>query len=165
MMKRKNLSILTFVPLLLLAVVSCSNDPVFPLEPRIEFLDIHPKVVTQYQDSIIIRFRFQDGDGDLGAIEEGDINLRLIDSRVGNGLTETQATLAYSIPNLTPDVKNPSIQGEIKIKVDFTIVLPGFTEQEIRYQIKFEDRAGNLATPIEEGVESAVYTDYITIVR
>lgn len=160
---------LLVLPLLLLVVGACSNEPVFPIEPRIEFLDIQPKVVRQYQDSIVIRFRFQDGDGDLGALESDSnsapINLRLIDSRVGNGLTEVQATSTYTIPNLTPNVKNPSIQGEIEVKMDFTIVLPGFEEQEVRYQIKFEDRAGNLATPIEDGLESAVYTDYITVIK
>ncbi|MEM7658940.1 MAG: hypothetical protein AAF399_22645 [Bacteroidota bacterium] len=157
--------ILFSATLLLLGLISCQNDPVFPVQPRIEFIDIQPKVVRQYQDSIIVRFRFQDGDGDLGALEDGEINLHLIDSRINNGLTEVQATNVYSIQNLTPDARNPSIQGEIKVKMDFTILLPGEEEQDIRYQIKLWDRAGNLATPIEEGAERAIYTDYITITK
>jgi hypothetical protein len=152
-------------PLILWSLSACQSDPVFPVEPRIEFVDIQPKTVRESQDSIIIRFRFQDGDGDLGAIEQGELNLHLIDSRINNGLTEAQATNKYSIGNLTPDARNPSIQGEVSVKMNFTVLQPNETEQEVRFQIKLWDRAGNLATPIEDGAEAAIYTDYITVVK
>ncbi|GAB4427051.1 MAG: hypothetical protein OHK0039_45240 [Bacteroidia bacterium] len=143
---------------------SCTTDPVFPAEPRIEFIDIQPRVVKELADSILVTFRFQDGDGDLGA-SDGQPNLFLIDSRINSGLTEAQATNTFALPVLSPAARNPSIQGEITIKMTFTALQLGFTEQEVRYQIKLYDRAGNLATPIADGAERAIYTDYITVVK
>lgn len=146
-------------------LAGCNREPVFPVQPKIEFLRISPDTVRALQDSIFITFFFQDGDGDLGAIDENDLNLHLIDSRINNGLTEAQATNKYAVPNLTPDARNPSIQGEITIKMPFTALQPGFAEQRIRYQIKFWDRSGNLATPLNDTGETGVYTDFITVVR
>ncbi|MEL6672401.1 MAG: hypothetical protein AAFR61_09415 [Bacteroidota bacterium] len=116
------------------------------------------------QDSIVITFRFQDGDGNLGA-DDGEINLELIDSRVNNGLTPVQASNVYSIPDLTPNAKNPSIQGEISVTIPLTINLPTETEEDIRYQIKMWDRAGNLATPINENTDGRIFTDFIRVYR
>lgn len=156
--------ILILVTASILLVTSCTNEPVFPLEPRIEFVDIQPKDVRHLQDSIVITFRFQDGDGNLGA-DDGEINLELIDSRVNNGLTPVQASNVYSIPDLTPNAKNPSIQGEISVTIPLTINLPTETEEDIRYQIKMWDRAGNLATPINENTDGRIFTDFIRVYR
>ncbi|MDP5169398.1 MAG: hypothetical protein NWR72_04080 [Bacteroidia bacterium] len=157
--------IFALLPLLLVGA-ACSNEPVFPVEPKIEFLDIQPRVVKHLQDSIVITFRFQDGDGDLGAIEDSeDFNLILIDSRINNGLTELQATNKFTLLNLTPDTRNPSIQGTMSVKLDFTANLPGQLSEQVRYQIKLFDRAGNLATPINENSDNSIFTDYITIER
>jgi hypothetical protein len=152
------------VVLVLLSAGACKQEPVFPDEPRIEFMRIWPDTVREYEDSIFILFRFQDGDGDLGALSTGDLNLSLIDSRISNGLTEEQATNRFSIPNLTPDTRIQSIQGEITVKMPFTIVLPPLMQQDIRFQIKLWDRAGNLAKPMD-GSEQGVFTEYITVIR
>lgn len=144
---------------------SCSIDPVFPEEPMIEYLDIQPRVVRHLQDSIVITFKFQDGDGNLGAEDESeDFNLVLIDSRINNGLTEAQATNKFTLPNLSPDARNPSIQGEMTVKLDFTANTAGQTDEDFRYQIKLIDRDGNEATPINGG-ETNIYTDYIKVIR
>ena len=99
---------------------------------------VQPRVVRSLQDSIIVTFRFQDGDGNIGVLSDTEpANVQLIDSRVNTGeLTPTQGTNLIRLPNLTPNTKNPSIQGEIRVKLDFTI-LTGFNvdSQEVRYQI------------------------------
>lgn len=143
----------------------CDQAPLFPVEPRIEFIDIQPRTVRSLQDSIIITFRFQDGDGDIGLVDSAlDLNnLILIDSRIGATLTEAQATNTYTLPNLTPDTKNLSIQGELSVKLDFTIKTTAEPEEQIRYQIRLRDRAGNYAKPLD-GSDEGVYTDFITIV-
>jgi len=129
-------------------------------------LDISPKIVKSRKDSIVVRFRFEDGDGDIGVLPEDDpstINLRLIDSRSNNPNSPIEYT--YRLPNLTQDTRNPSIQGEVTVKVDFTNVLSPFAQsEEFRYQIVFIDRAGNTAKPIN-GNDEAVYTDFIEVVR
>lgn len=161
-------SLLILIPLLILGLTACNNEPVFPTKPKIEFLDIQPKRVKSLDLStpITITFKFQDGDGNLGILDSNITNLELIDSRINNGLTPAEAIIGYSIPNLTPDAKKPSIQGEITIEIPLTVVVnPQNQEEEIRYQIKFWDRDGNLATPINESADNSVYTDYITVFR
>ncbi len=162
-MMRPVAAILFALPLFL---ASCSSEPVFPIEPKIEYLDIQPRTARHLQDSIVITFRFQDGDGNVGALENAtDFNLLIIDSRINNGLTEAQATSRYTLPNLMPDARNPSIQGDISVKLDFTANLPGRVEEDIRYQIKLIDRDGNVAGPIDGETDNSVFTDYIKVVR
>lgn len=170
----KRMKTLTWIILSLLTLLTwaCDDGPVFPVEPKIAFLDIQPREVIQLEDSILITFRFQDGDGNLGILNadndgNSQPNLILIDSRFGEGrITEEQARNPYNLPSLTPDARNPSIQGEITIKLPPTVMIPPIARNydSVRFQIKLYDRAGNLATPID-GSEQAVYTEYIRIVR
>ena len=156
----------TSVCLLAISQISCDNGPVFPIKPQIEFLDIQPKVVKalDLNQPITVTFRFQDGDGNLGVLDSTETNLELIDLRPG--LTADKATNKFSIPNLTPDARKPSIQGEITVQIPFTIVVePGVQEEQVRYQIKLWDRDGNLATPINENPDNTIYTDWITVTR
>lgn len=155
-----------YLLLALFTLGACSNEPVFPVEPKIEYVDIQPREVRHLQDSILITFRFQDGDGNLGALEgQENFNLLLIDSRISQGGDPSRFTNQFTLPNLTPDVSNPSIQGDITVKLDFTANLPGQTEETIRYQIQLIDRDGNVAEPIDDSDDNAVWTDWITIRR
>lgn len=152
---------------LMILLGACNTEPVFPLEPKIEFLDIQPKVVRSLQDSILITFRFQDGDGNIGILDDADpANLFLVDSRLQTGdLDSIQATNVIRLPDLSSNNKKPEIQGEMTVALDFTVLTSFFVDsQEVRYQIKLYDREGNLAQPIS-GSDGAVYTDYITVVR
>lgn len=157
---------LLLLPLLVVFFGACDDTPVFPIEPKVEFLDIQPRTVRHFQDSIVVKLRFQDGDGNLGAENEGDINLRLVDDRYHRGiLTKEQATNGFSLPNLTPDARNPAIQGEISVTIPLTINTGVNTEEDVRYQIILEDRDGNVAGPIDGDPDNIVYTDYIKVVR
>ena len=162
------LYILLFISIF--AFTACDTSPVFPSEPKVEFIDIQPLRVKALQDSIVVTIRFQDGDGDLGAEIEGEINLELIDDRyktnTNPNLTTQDFTSSYSLPNLTPDARNPAIQGEISVTIPLTAVVDFRNqEEEVRYQIKLWDRKGNLAGPFEGSPDNAVYTDYITVYR
>jgi hypothetical protein len=155
-----------FLALLAFGFVACNDDPVFPAEPQIEFVDIQPRVVKSLRDSIVITIRFQDGDGDLGALTQGEENLFLIDNRFNQGLiTEEQATNPFSVMNLTPDARNPSIQGTITVTIPLTAKITANPNETTKYQIKLYDRAGNLATPLDGDPDNVVFTDEITIVQ
>lgn len=157
---------LLILPLLMIFITACDNTPVFPVEPKVDFLDIQPRMVRHFQDSIVVKIKFQDGDGNLGALNQGDINLKLIDDRYQRGiLTLEQATNSYSLPNLTPDARNPAIQGEISVTIPLTINTGTNTEEQVRYLIQLWDREGNLAGPIDGDPDNAVYTEYITVFR
>ncbi|MCI4668727.1 MAG: hypothetical protein MRZ79_11375 [Bacteroidia bacterium] len=155
---------------LVLLFAACNREPLFPVEPRIEVISISPGTVKNLRDSIIVQFRFEDGDGNIGATPEDDpniVNLTLIDSRINDFPNQDSSKFIYNyrIPNLTQDTRNPSIQGEVTVKIDFTTLFSVFASSEqVRYQIKFYDRDGNLATPIN-GNEEAVFTDYIEVLR
>ena len=137
--------------LLALTQISCDDSPVFPIKPQIEFLDIQPKEVKalDLNQPITVTFRFQDGDGNLGVLDSNENNLQLIDSRVSLGLSQEKATNYFSIPNLTPDARNPSIQGEITVQIPFTVIVePGVQEEKVRYQIKLWDRMATSRLPL-----------------
>ncbi|MEL7340244.1 MAG: hypothetical protein AAGM67_07145 [Bacteroidota bacterium] len=144
----------------------CDQTPVFPVEPQIEFLDISPKQATHLRDSVVIKFRFQDGDGNIGQDESGENDLLIIDARYEdptNGLSRQAATIGYSMMNLTPDARKPAIQGEISVVIPIVANLPGDTSEQVRYQIELKDRAGNIATGTDGS--TTIYTDFITISR
>lgn len=155
---------------LIFLFAGCNRDPLFPVEPKIEVINISPSKVKSLRDSIIVQFRFEDGDGNIGVLPEDDpntVNLFLIDSRINDFPNQDSSKFVYTyrIPNLTQDTRNPSIQGEVSVKIDFTTIFSVFAPTEqVRYQIKFYDRAGNLAKPIN-GNGEAVFTDYIEVER
>ncbi len=160
--------------LLLLALGSCKNEPIFPEEPQIEFVDIQPRIVKPWPevDTITVTLRFQDGDGDLGNLNEDDqaAYLYLIDTRYKDGLfTKEQATYSFSLPNMTPNAKNPSIQGKISVEIYGTVLSSlGIQEENTSFEIELYDRAGNKATRIGSSnpdLSTPIFTDQITIRR
>lgn len=155
---------------LLLWLSGCDDSPVFPVEPKIEFLNLTPREVVQ-GDSVLITFSYQDGDGDLGSLGDGETNLVLVDSRFGEGRIDSLvfARNEFSLPNLQPGAKRPSIQGEITVQLSFLtwVAGPGLGPNDldsVRYQILLTDRDGNVATALN-GSEETVWTDYVYISR
>ena len=142
--------------LLLITLSACNNDPVFSVVPEIEFVDIQPREVQQFTDSMILTIRFTDGDGDLG--DQGvEKNMIVVDQR--STLTPEQSTLEYTVPNLTPDARNPSIQGLIYIQIAPTAITPGssVTSEKTNFSIRLFDRAGHAS--------NVVLSDEITILK
>lgn len=138
---------------------ACNSDPGFPFgnRPDLEYLDISPREVRAIADSIIIRVEFKDGDGDLGDASNLDNNLVVLDNRfrdtINEPLTLDQATLRYSLPNLTPDTKNPAIQGIITIEVIQTGVRRDSRGIELpvdstSFDIFVTDRLGNVSDTV-----------------
>lgn len=148
------------ISLIALAGLGCQTKPVFPAEPRITFVEIQPKVITQNTDSFFITFSFQDGDGDIGGTgKEGDKAIYMIDNR--NKLYPTDPPLAYieTAPidtSLTPNTKNPSIQGKIRVLHQPTFFRkPLAAKDKTTFTVYLYDRAGNKSNEIQ--------TDTLTI--
>lgn len=149
--------LLTLTLLASVILAGCNGSgPVFDPTPEISLVSITPDRVTHGSvDSLKITIHFQDGDGDLGAIEGSapGPNLWVVDQR--EGVVDTVGTFSYTIPNLSPDTKNPSIQGTIEVTMDAPILrkyfVPPFTqpsEEEVSFQIYLVDRAGNMSNTI-----------------
>lgn len=124
-----------------LSFTGCDTDPVFPIEPEISFTSITPATATQFTaDEVVITFHYQDGDGDLGYEVDPVSNLFITDLRaafIGNPGRVT----AYSFKSLTPDTKNPSIQGDITVKMTTPPYEP--SEEPLVFEIYIVDRAGH----------------------
>lgn len=141
------------VILLLLASISCTKvslvDP--PAGgPVLNFVSIEPKIVREFQDSIIIRVRYQDSDGDLGHANPDIELLSVHDLRLKNAD-------GYHVPLLAPPANRLSIDGVFEVHLKNTFLLGTGAEERTSYELIMTDRAGNKS--------NALLTDEIKIVR
>jgi hypothetical protein len=99
--------------LLVISGWRCLDAPNYPDEPFIEFLSISKDTMDQgifQQDSMVVRFRFEDGDGDIGRTDqEPQNNIFFIDERTGT-IDNT-----FGIPTIPEDGAGNGVEGEIKI--------------------------------------------------
>lgn len=128
-------------------------DPIFPLEPAIEFVSVSPGTVFEF-GAFDVKIRYQDGDGDLGytAPDSSTFDLVLrdqreglpVERRIGEEIRVYDGILRFQLPYLTPEARQPSIQGEITITVEGVILLDPFAEsEELVFDVQIYDRAGN----------------------
>ncbi|MEM6264168.1 MAG: hypothetical protein AAGI38_16755 [Bacteroidota bacterium] len=138
---------------LILALASCNNDPVFPLEPEIQYLDIQPREVRHLQDPFTISISFTDGDGDIGGDNVDGSPLIIRDDRV---LDPAYAHLPdslffydnYSFDDLSSDAQNPSIKGNIFVEIPQAVNVEGRRREEFTFSVILVDRAGNKSNEI-----------------
>jgi hypothetical protein len=99
--------------LLITAGWSCLDSPNFPDEPYIEFLSISKDSMLQgvfQEDSLIVRFRFEDGDGDIGRSDQApNNNIFFIDERTGT-IDNT-----FGIPAIPQEGAGNGVEGEVRI--------------------------------------------------
>lgn len=145
------------LPGLMLLAACASNEPQFPVEPQIEFVSISPAVIKDNVTSFDITIKYKDGDGDLGyedkyASERTGADLVLLDLRpeVADPNDEYDGIWEYNLPNLTPESRNLSIQGEITLnfpalplKLD-----PLKPEEKLSFDVYVIDRAGHKSNVI-----------------
>lgn len=127
----------------MLCLGACIKPPDYAETPAIEFISVDKASVIEGADSVLIRFSFTDGDGDLGPVNDQDstINLFLVDSR-------DESTKPYQLPNLTPGGNIKAISGEVTVKVEGFSCQAGVTEDELTYKIYVKDRAGHKSNEI-----------------
>jgi hypothetical protein len=115
------------------ALAACNSSALFPVEPKITYLDIQARQVKEYQDSMIITFSFTDGDGDLGQNTAGYENLFLKDSRTGGSYT-------YRIRELVPDNAKVPVKGTLKFVLPFTFLSSeSVNSEQVVFEIKIKD--------------------------
>lgn len=171
--------------MLAVVVPGCKREQLFPNEPHIEFVRIEPAVYHEANGIEItnppyIVIRFQDGDGDLGTTDATQFNFFIEDSRTDRLPLLDSTVIGYdtiqgvlipvyqydtlyngiieaSMPDITPEARNPSIQGELTYT--FTTGLnrlptsdpfnPLPAQDSVRFRIYVKDRAGNISNVIE----------------
>lgn len=111
------------------------------------------------EDSLIVRFRFEDGDGDLGRENQAsENNIFFIDERTGT-LDNT-----FGIPAIPQEGAGNGVEGEVRILLFSTCCIytdgqdpcmpnPSTPYDTVQYRIYIKDQAGHksneiLTTPI-----------------
>lgn len=136
-----------------ICLIACTDVEVLDPEaggPVIEYVDIQPRSVREFLDSITITIRYRDPDGDLGHVDP-DINLISVQD-----LRLIKAD-EYYVPLLAPTGRKLRIEGELRIKLLNTFLIGSGSSEQTSYELILSDRAGNRSNP--------VLTDAITIVR
>jgi hypothetical protein len=145
--------------LALLAVISwqCLDSPNYPIEPQIEFISLSKDTMRQgifQQDSVIVTFSFQDGDGDLGRTnQEPQNNIFFTDLRTGT------VDNTFAIPALPQDGAGNGVEGTIRILLFSTCCIyndgndpctpnPDIPLDTVQYKIQITDRAGHVSNEI-----------------
>jgi len=130
---------------LMLCFTACkkkkTEDPVDPI-PTIEIVSITPSVVKEYSDSILIKLKYHDNNGDLGDESPDEHSLYVKDSRLPNADT-------YHVKPLAPMTgEDINIHGEITIKLNGLFLLGSGTTELTTLNIKMKDRAGNWSAEV-----------------
>lgn len=144
------------LPLLFLLLSACDSSPVFDLTPEIEFVSISPDMISQDSvNGITIIIKFKDGDGDLGAINTSDSPPNLFVKDMRPEVADSNYIFEYTMPNLTPETRKPSIQGTIEVTMDspqltknFIPPFDGPDQEEALFEVYILDRAGNQSNTI-----------------
>lgn len=147
--------------LMSILVISCVKRPDYPFVPNLEFVGLNKTVIAQGSpsanpDTLAIRFRFTDGDGDLGH-EDGTLDIFMTDSR--DGFEE-----ALKLPVFGDQGVGNGVSGEITIRTfnkPFNICCTYPTGQvpctpstvfptdTFSYAIRIKDRAGNFSNTVQ----------------
>lgn len=134
-------------------LTSCiGGDPIYPLEPQVEFVSYSADTVDEYGSFDII-LSYKDGDGDLGSNNGETGDLMLLDSRPGVPFTlptneEYTGQYPYNLPVLTPETTNPSIQGTITIEFPGTGIIGTDDTQPLFFRLYLKDRSGKVSDTI-----------------
>lgn len=127
--------------------LTCKTKQVFPPEPKIQFVFLEPSEIKALSGAFNIEIKYQDGDGDLGTDNADEKNFFVIDNR--NNLPDSVRTFSYSLPNLSSNARNPSIQGTIKVKVPLALSSSFFypyplpVKEVTDFSVYIVDRKGN----------------------
>lgn len=117
---------------------ACSKDDRLPFkeEPEITLLNLSHDTIRQYEDVLVIRIRYLDGDGDLGFEEPDRYALFVRDARL-------EDFDDFFIGPVAPPGELVPVQGEIDIELPSLFLFGNGDLESTYFEIKMVDRAGN----------------------
>ena len=127
-----------------LILSGCSKEEIteYPGIPEIELLDLSHDTIRQYEDVLVIRISYKDGDGDLGNENPEEYALFVRDIRLEN-------FDGFYVGPLAPPDANIPIQGELSIEFPSLFLFGNGNVELTKFQIKIIDRAGNESNMLE----------------
>ena len=152
---------------LLLGLASCyDNDPNYPPEPEISFLNVGEVSFDGVDNDVTIYLTLQDGDGDVGT-PEGESPSCRADGNFCDYTTDSacindpfydvvlidQRDSCYvllNLPNLTPSGDIKAISGEVDLFVNGLTCKPlfGQAQDTVVFDVYIKDRSGNLSNVV-----------------
>jgi hypothetical protein len=150
------------IPLILFILIleGCEKLPKYDETPQIEFggYDIYRNhyniLTTSYEDSVIFKIKFQDGDGDLG-LDENDKKTDSLPNFVMRMYVKNNTpffekdTIVGQFQPLTlsaKEIKGP-IKGELRYTASF--IYPDYnTNDTLKFDIYIKDRANHISNTI-----------------
>jgi hypothetical protein len=133
-----------------LVLQKCQKAPDFPITPIIAFDSYNATNITPGVDSLKIKFKFTDGDGDIGFNSgeslSGDSSVFITDVRVG----KKDYTYIYNPPHIPEKGSFKQISGKMIINMFYTCNCrpDHLIADTVSYKIKITDRAGNSSNTI-----------------
>lgn len=121
--------------------IACKKKEIPPPEPTIELIEVGPTSVVQFKDSVIIKLKYKDNNGDIGDESADELSLEIKDSRLPKPDYQ-------HIKPLAPIGSNVKIEGELKIKLNALFLLGNGTTETTVLTIKLKDQAGNWSNEV-----------------
>lgn len=142
--------ILFLISVTVCLIYGCVESPDYPIEPVIEFLSVNrtelvaqtiPEDPNRSLDTLIIKFSFTDGDGDIAS---DTTNVFVTDRRTGN------ADENFKISDIPAAGATNGISGEITLRIPKVFCFPNSEPRDtLIYEIQMFDEAGNASNVIE----------------
>lgn len=129
-----------------LILTACQKEEVMRLSdiPVIKLVNVSHDTIRQYEDVLLIRISYQDGDGDLGFENPEDYALFVRDIRL-------ESFDGFYVGPLTPPDASVPIQGELTVEFPSLFLFGNGAIEQTRFQIKIIDRAGHESNLLETG--------------
>lgn len=132
-----------FIVILISLIVSCSKDEDQINEvPSLELISIGPNTVIQFEDSVVIRLAYEDGDGDLGGFPADSVNLFVVDTRNG-------VPFEFRIQELVPGGAEVPIKGTFNITLQNLFLTGAGNQESVTFSIYAYDRAGHKSNVVK----------------
>ena len=121
--------------------MACEEEPLVDPIPSLELISIGPETVREFEDSVVIRLFYRDGDGDLGGGHPDSANFFVEDNRAG-------IINEFRLQALVPNNSSVPIQGEIDLYLNSLFIADSSNSQSVNFTIHCIDRAGNESNQI-----------------
>ncbi|AEV34293.1 hypothetical protein Oweho_3342 [Owenweeksia hongkongensis DSM 17368] len=132
-----------FIIIVFSSLFSCSKDEDQLSEvPSLELISIGPNSVVQFEDSVVIRLAYEDGDGDLGGFPADSVNLFVVDNRNG-------VPFEFRIQELVPGGAEVPIKGTLSITLQNLFLTGNGSQENATFNIYAYDRAGNKSNVVK----------------
>lgn len=118
-------------------MVGCEKDERLPFseKPEIELLGLSHDTIREYEDVLVIRIKYLDGNGDLGFEDPEQYALFVRDLRL-------ERFDGFYIGPLSPPGREIAITGELDIEFPSLFLFGNRNKETTRFEVKMIDRSG-----------------------